>query len=37
MISMFFLILGVLLGWWVRGTKAGSWISDVFSKGEKNV
>jgi len=32
MLSFFFLILGVFLGWWLRGTKAGTWIKETFSK-----
>lgn len=31
MLSFFFLILGMTLGWWVRGTKAGSWITKQLS------
>lgn len=34
MIALFFFVLGALLGWWVRGTKAGSWISKQFSSAE---
>lgn len=34
MLSFFFLILGAMLGWWVRSTRAGLWISKQFSSAE---
>lgn len=31
MISLFFFVLGVSLGWWARSTKAGTWVKKQFS------
>lgn len=28
---MFFFALGLALGWWVRNTKAGTWVSKQFA------
>ncbi len=35
MISLFFFGVGAFLGWWIRGTKAGAWISRQFSSDEQ--
>lgn len=32
MISLFFYAIGVWMGWWIRGTKAGTWIRNQFAK-----
>lgn len=37
MISLFFLILGTWIGWWIRGTKAGTWVRKQFSKATDEV
>lgn len=34
MLSFFFLVLGAVLGWWIRGTKAGAWISKQLGRDE---
>lgn len=32
MLSFFFLSLGLVIGWWLRGTKAGAGITRLMSK-----
>lgn len=32
MLSFVFMTIGGVIGWWFRGTRAGTWIKNAFSK-----